>query len=178
MSVKKSNKLIFRLVLSSILLSAVGYVSYSEFFKGKEVTAAKVGSVAPDFSLKNLNGTEKTLTDYRGKGVLINFWATYCPPCKKEMPYLENAYQKYKEQGVEILAVNVTEPTRLVNQFISQKNITFPILLDRDGLVLDKYQVQNLPITFFINSKGEIMNKVSGELTEEKIEEGLELIKP
>ena len=94
------------------------------------------------------------------------------------MPYLEKAYQKYKDQGVEILAVDVAEPTRLVNQFVSQKNITFPILLDRDELMIEQYQVQNLPITFFINSNGEIIDKVSGELTEEKIKEGFELIKP
>ena len=175
---KRKATFIARLVLASILLIATGYVFYIEVFKGKEVVAAKVGSTAPDFTLKSLDGTERTLSDYRGKGIVLNFWATYCPPCEKEMPYLEKAYQKYKDQGVEILAVDVAEPTRLVNQFVSQKNITFPILLDRDELMIEQYQVQNLPITFFINSNGEIIDKVSGELTEEKIKEGFELIKP
>lgn len=178
MSVKSKAKFITRLVLASIMLIATVYVIYSELFKEKEVVAAEVGSIAPDFTLKNIDGTNQQLSDYRGKGVVLNFWATYCPPCEKEMPYLEKAYQKYKDQGIEILAVDTGEPTMLVNQFVSRKNLTFPILLDRDGLVIDQYQVQNLPITIFINSKGEIIEKVSGELTQEKIEEGFESIKP
>lgn len=160
------------------MLFAIGYVVYSELFKEKEVVAANVGSIGPDFTLKNLDGTEQALTDYRGKGVIIHFWATYCPPCKKEMPYLEKAYQKYKGQGVELVAVNVAEPTLLVNQFVSRKKLTFPILLDREGIIAEQYQVHNLPITFFINSKGKIIEKVSGELTQEKIEAGFESIKP
>ena len=167
-----------RIVLISILLVATGYVLYQELFKEKTIIAAKVGNISPDFTLADLDGKEHTLTEYQGKGVVINFWATYCPPCKKEMPYLENAYQKYKEQGIEILAVNAAEPTILVNQYISQKNLTFPILLDRDELILENYQVQNLPVTFFIDSNGEVVNKVSGELSEEILEEGLQLIKP
>lgn len=178
MSVKRKAHFVTRLVLASILLLASGYVIYSELFAEKKVVAAKVGSVAPDFTLKNIDGTEQALSDDRSNGIVLNFWATYCPPCEKEMPLLEKAYQKYKDKGIEILAVDVAEPTPIVNHFVSQKNVTFPILLDRDGIVAEDYQVQNLPITFFINSKGEIIEKVSGELTEEKIEQGIELIKP
>lgn len=174
----KKFKNLTRLVLISILLLATGYVLYHELFKEEQIIAAEVGRVSPDFTLNDLEAKEHTLSDYRGKGVVINFWATYCPPCKKEMPYLENAYQKYKDQGIGILAVNASEPTILVNQYISQKKLTFPILLDRDGLILEHYQVQNLPITFFLNSKGEVVKKVSGELTKETLEEGLQVIKP
>ncbi|ALF09268.1 thiol-disulfide oxidoreductase ResA [Parageobacillus thermoglucosidasius] len=174
----KRGHFMIHFVITSVLLAAIGYVLYSNLYETEEVIAAKVGNAAPDFTLKNLHGTEQTLSDFRGKGVFINFWATYCPPCEKEMPYLEKAYQQYKEKGIEILAINAAGPTRLVHQYIARKKVTFPILLDRDGLVVEQYQVQNLPTTFFINSKGEIVDKVSGELTKEKIEEGLKLIKP
>jgi peroxiredoxin len=177
MQLIKKVKWIAQIFLSFLFFIAAGYVLYGELYEKKEAAAAKVGHAAPDFTLKNANGTEAALSDFRGKGVLINFWATYCPPCEKEMPYLENAYRRHKEQGIEILAINAAEPTRIVNQFISQQKVTFPILLDRDGIVLEQYQVRNLPTSFFINAKGEIVKKVSGELTEEKIEEGLRLIK-
>lgn len=178
MSVRKNAFSIIRLVLASILFIAIGYVIYSEFFTEREVIAAKVGSVAPDFTINNLDGTEQALSNFHGKGVVLNFWATYCPPCEKEMPLLEENYQTYKNEGIEVVAVDVAEPTPIVNHFVSQKKVTFPILLDRDGLVAENYQVQNLPITFFINTKGEIVEKVSGELTEERLKQGIELIKP
>ncbi|WP_052737915.1 thiol-disulfide oxidoreductase ResA [Bacillus sp. SA1-12] len=170
--------LIVRLSFLSILIIAAVYVFYNEVFKEQEVVAAKVGYTAPDFTLKHLDRIEQTLSDHGGKGIVLNFWATYCPPCEKEMPYLENAYQKYKNQGVDILAVNVAEPTLLVNQYVTNKNLTFQILLDRDGVVAEQYQVQNLPITFFIDSNGEIIDKVSGELTEAKLKKGIEMIQP
>lgn len=176
MAVRKNAYSITRLVLASILLIAIGYVIYSEFFLEKEVVAANVGSVAPDFTVNNLDGIEQALSDYRSKGVVLNFWATYCPPCEKEMPLLEKTYQAYKDGGIEVVAVDVAEPTPIVNHFVTQKKLTFPILLDREGLVAENYQVQNLPITFFINSNGEIVEKVSGELTEEKLKQGIELI--
>ena len=90
------------------------------------------------------------------RGLYLIFWATYCPPCEKEMPLLEKAYQKYKDEELTVLAVDVAEPTSDCQSLCFSKKLTFPILLDRDGLVAENYQVQNLPITFFINSKGEI----------------------
>ncbi len=160
-----------------MLVLVTMFVFYAEFFREKEVDAAKVGRVSPGFTLKDGNGVEHSLSDYRGKGVIINFWATYCPPCEEEMPYLERAYKQYKNQGIEILGINADEPTRLVNQFASAKNLSFPILLDRNGVVVEKYQVQNLPITFVVDGNGEIVKIVYGELSEEKIAEFVELIK-
>ncbi|WP_338448905.1 thiol-disulfide oxidoreductase ResA [Niallia oryzisoli] len=173
----KNFRVVTRILLISILFITTGYVLYQELFKEEKTIAAEVGNISPDFTLSDLDGKEHTLADNQGKGVVINFWATYCPPCEKEMPYLENAYQTYKDQGIEILAVNAAEPTILVNQYVSRKKLTFPILLDRNGQVLENYQVQNLPTTFFINAKGEVVKKVLGELSEEKLEEGLQLIK-
>jgi len=166
-----------RLLLISLFIITIGYVIYQEGINQKKVIAAKVGSASPDFTLLDLNGKEHTLVDYKGKGVVINFWATYCPPCEKEMPYLEKSYETYRDKGIEILAVDAAEPTILVHQYVSRKNLTFPILLDRSGQVLENYQIQTLPTTFFINAKGEVVKKVIGELTEETLEEGLQLIK-
>jgi len=167
-----------RLGIILLVLTASSYVVYSTLTNKKEVVASEVGSTAPDFTLKDLVGREQTLSSYKGKGVILNFWATYCPPCKKEMPYLEEAYKQYKVEGIEIIAVNVAEPTRLANQFVKTNNLTFPILLDRDQVVADVYQVINLPMTFFIDEHGEIVEKVSGELTPQKINNSIKLIKP
>lgn len=178
MSLKNSKKPFVSLVLAAVLLSASGYALYLQFFHKQEAFAASVGSRAPDFTLKNLKGEDQSLSDLKGKGVILTFWATYCPPCEKEMPLLEKTFQEFKGKGIEILAVNTAEPTVLVNQFISQKGLNFSVLLDRDETVLRQYQVQNLPITIFINSEGEIVKKVSGELTEEELEKQIKRMKP
>lgn len=169
---------IVRLGIILILLMAISYAFHNTLTNKKEVVASEVGSTAPEFTLKDLAGIERTLSNYQGKGIVLNFWATYCPPCKKEMPYLEEAYKQYKDKGIEILAVNVGEPTRLANQFVKNRDLTLPILLDRNQVVADAYQVINLPTTFFIDEHGEIVERVSGELTPEKIKESIKLIKP
>ena len=165
-----------KIALMWMLVLVTMFVLYTEIFQKNEVEAAKVGRASPEFTLKDGNGVEHSLSDYQGKGVIINFWATYCPPCEKEMPNLEKAYKQNKHQGIEILAINVAEPTRVVNQFASTKNLSFPILLDRDGVVTEQYQVQNLPITFVVDDDGKIVKIVYGELSEEKIDECVELI--
>lgn len=176
MQLKKKWNRTTHMALLSMLVLVTMFVLYAEIFQKNEVEAAKVGRVSPEFTLKDGDGVKHSLSDYRGKGVIINFWATYCPPCEKEMPYLERAYKQYKHQGIEILAINVGEPTVVVKQFASAKNLSFPMLLDRDGVVVEKYQVQNLPITFVVDDNGEIVKIVYGELSEEKIDECVELI--
>lgn len=175
MQLKTRVKKISTYTIIGILLIATGYFG---FIKVKEEVFAEAGNTSPNFTLKDLAGKEHSLTDYRGKGVIINFWATYCPPCEEEMPYLEKAYRQYNNEGIEILAINASEPTRMVKQFMKRHELSFPILLDLNGNVIEQYQVITLPLTFFIDSKGKIVEKFIGELTEEKIEEGIALIKP
>lgn len=172
----KKHKLL-RGVIAFILLVAVGYVLYSEIFLKQQVaqTAAEVPK-APQFILSDLKGVEHKLEDYKGKGVLINFWATYCPPCKKEMPHLESAYKDYKDQGIEVLAINAGEPMLIVNQFLKEENVSFPVLFD-NGDVLDLYQVINLPKTFLVNKDGVVIDKIDGEMTEKDIRKYMERIK-
>ncbi len=95
-----------------------------------------------------MEGEQVELADYEGQGVFLNFWGTFCPPCEDEMPYMENQYEVYEDQGVEILAVNVGESDLVVDRFVSRHALTFPILLDEDQAVLDHYGVGPLLLLF------------------------------
>ncbi len=123
---------------------------------------------APDFALKNLNGETVKLSDLKGKKVMLNFWATWCPPCKAEMPEIEQFYQK-SGNDVEILAVNL-DPQADVKGFADKNNITFPILLDAEDSVNRQYEIISIPTTFFINSDGVIQNRFVGGMKLEDIE--------
>jgi len=177
-NVKKRASLFIKGLVVAILVLGIGYAIYMNFFKEKEVTAIDKSDLASNFTLKNLKGEEVKLEDYRGKGVFLNFWATYCPPCEKEMPYLESAYKDYKDKDIEVLAVDVGEPRIIVNQFVSKKELSFPVLLDWNADVADSYEVNTLPVTFLINEKGEIKERISGEMTEENIRYYLKSIVP
>lgn len=156
------------------------YTVYTNFFLNKETIAKghEQNQTAYDFTLQDLEGSEISLSDFKGNGVVLNFWATYCPPCEKEMPYLNNVYQEYKEKGIKILAVNAKEPRIIVSPYVEEKNLSFPILLDRTGTTIDQYKILNLPVTFFIDEDGVIIEKFSGELTEKKIRSSVESIIP
>lgn len=109
---------------------------------------------APDFTLPSLDETGVTLSDLRGQVVLINVWATWCPPCRAEMPAIQAAYAQYRDQGFTVLAVNVREEPATVGQFLQQQHLTFPALLDRDGQVSAAYRANLLPSSFFVDRQG------------------------
>ena len=172
----------YKVVVSKLILGlvcvAVSFVIYNQTVRPTQMTASSPNNdIAANFTLNDLQGNIHALKDYTGTGVVVNFWATYCPPCEREMPAIESAYQDYRQQGVNVLAVNVEEPMRIVNPFVLQQDITFPVLLDRHGEVFADYGGLNLPITFFINGKGEIVESVSGEMTERMIRANMEKIK-
>lgn len=123
------------------------------------------GFLAPDFTLDTLDGGKVTLSDLRGKIVVVNIWATWCPPCRAETPALKNSYEQYKDSGVVILGVDVTNQDLIsdVDAFVQEFSLTYPILLDRDGSVSNiLYQIKGLPSTFFINRAGIIRTVVVG----------------
>ncbi len=128
------------------------------------IPAPQKGFLAPDFSLADPKGDVYTLSKLRGKAVLVNLWATWCPPCRAEMPEIEAQYEKYAPQGLVVLGVNATDqdaPLDIV-PFVQQYGLTFPILLDETGEVGRKYELRSLPSTFFINRDGTIAEVVIG----------------
>jgi len=137
--------------------------------KNTEATATaqssglQIGSKAPDFSLKTLSGETVKLSELKGKRIMLNFWATWCPPCKKEMPEIENFFNE-GQKDVVILAVNI-DPQLDVKGFVKKNGITFPVLLDQDDQVNGMYKIISIPTTYFIDSNGIIQNKYTGSLT-------------
>lgn len=125
----------------------------------------EINDEAPDFELTSLTGETVKLSDYKGKMVMLNFWASWCPPCRVEMPHMETYYQEYKdEENIEILAVNMTTLERgskeKVGEFVDKHGLTFPILMDEEGDVKDLYKVMVYPTTYIINPEGIITDKV------------------
>ncbi|PAE44122.1 redoxin domain-containing protein [Bacillus sp. 7884-1] len=122
----------------------------------------KVGAKAPDFELKTLSRDTVKLSDLKGKKVMLNFWATWCPPCKAEMPAMEEFHKEAGDEVV-ILAVNI-DPHLDVKAFVDENGITFPIPLDAEDKVNETYQVLSIPTTYFIDTKGNIGNKFIGAM--------------
>lgn len=132
-----------------------------------------VGQPAPDFTLPTLNGDEISLSNFRGQPVLINFWASWCEPCRIEMPMLINAYQDYSDEGLVILGLNVTEEDTLeaVNSFVDEFGVPYPILLDQvDHISHDDYRLIGLPMSIFIDRAGVVKRVVIGALREDEID--------
>lgn len=113
----------------------------------------RVGKLAPDFTLLSLDGQDVSLSDFQGKPVLLTFWATWCPPCRAQKPYLIIAYNNFTDQGLVVLGVNIGESPSLVREYVARKGIPFSILLDTEE-VADLYQVGGIPATFLIDRQG------------------------
>ena len=120
------------------------------------------GYPAPDFTLETLEGKTVTLSDLNGEVVLINFWATWCPPCRAEMPAIQEVYEEYRDQGFTVLAVNQRESQGRVAAFMDELGLTFPVPLDREGRVSARYRVNALPTTFFVDRAGIIRDVTIG----------------
>ena len=135
----------------------------SEVTQGR-IPAPQAGFLAPDFSLVTTTGERITLSELRGKPVLVNVWASWCPPCRAEMPAMEQAYRDFRSQGFQILAVNAThqdDPAK-AEAFAQERGLSFPILLDEDGEVSRLYRVSSLPTSFFVDAQGLIREVVIG----------------
>jgi thiol-disulfide isomerase/thioredoxin len=119
---------------------------------------------APGFALPDMDGERHRLADYRGKVILVNFWATWCPPCRREMPALEALYLKYREQGLVVLAINQWEDADHVFAYMGQLNVfpTFPVLFDPESRVSADYGVKGLPTSFLIDREGNLLYRAIG----------------
>jgi len=164
------------MIVLVIIFAALGSAFYTSYKSDNSLV--KVGEPAPDFTLTNLEGEQVKLSDYRGKGILLNFWASWCEPCKVEMPHMEKQYQLLKEQGIVILAVNIQESHLAVSTFAKRNNLTFPILLDTDKSVTNRYGIGPIPSTFFIDQNGIVVSKVEQIMNERQINHSLQTVIP
>lgn len=131
------------------------------------------GNIAPDFELQQLGGGTVKLSDLRGKKVILNLWATWCPPCRAEMPDMQRFHEENKEKGIVILGVNLTDTEtspEAVDAFVKSYGITFPILLDPEREVANVYKAISIPTSYIIDSNGVVQNKYIGPMTEEIME--------
>jgi cytochrome c biogenesis protein CcmG/thiol:disulfide interchange protein DsbE len=128
------------------------------------IPAPQKGFLAPDFTLETMSGEPVTLSDLRGQVVIVNLWASWCGPCRLEMPAFKGIYNEYKEQGLVILAVNSTsqDVPSAVEKFAAEFQLPFIILMDTDGVAARLYQLSALPTTFFIGRDGVISRVVVG----------------
>ena len=148
---------------------------------GAPPPSPREGFSAPDFTLETLAGEQVALSDLRGKVVLVNFWASWCPPCRAEMPAIERVYRSHKDLGLEVLAINTTnqDDRAAAAAFVQEFGLTFPVPLDLTGAVSASYNLRGLPSTYFIDKQGVIRSVVvggpmSGALIQSRVEELLE----
>ena len=126
--------------------------------------AAQIGKPAPDFVLNDINGGKVPSRNTRGRSIILNFWATFCGPCKAEMPSLNNLFLSYQKDGFIVLAVSTDDSEKPVQSFIRKKAIAFPVLIDKDQEVyFDKYGVIGLPTSFLIDRDGLVREKFLGD---------------
>jgi len=189
----KVPKVILPVILTLVLLLA-GCSAGSEPPEGKNPTApvegtqesptapvkgTQVSNQAPDFQLQNVDGQTVSLSNLQGEPVLINFWATWCPPCCSEMPYIQEVYEEWTDKGLVVLAVNIGESSSKVEEFMQSYNLSFTVLLDTKQATAQKYNITGIPTTFFIDKDGIIQDRLIGAFQNKtQIENRLSKIMP
>jgi len=154
----------------AMLVVVVGLSAFDGWSMGSRVPA--VGMQAEDFSLVDLEGKPQSLSHYRGKIVLMNFWATWCKSCTTEMPAMQASFDKLRNKGLVVLAINELEDDATVREHIKQHGYTYPVLMDRDNKVANQFGVFGLPVSVFVDEKGVVQGYIKGGvLTEQKIQE-------
>jgi len=133
----------------------------------------QLGYLAPDFTLRDLEGNQVTLSSLRGKAVFLNFWATWCQYCVEEMPSLQEIHDRYGNR-MAVYAINVGESLAQVSGFLKKNGYTFPVLLDEDEAVARRYLIRGFPTSFFIDARGVIVELVPGGMTTEQMEQAVQ----
>lgn len=172
----KKRRFFIRTGILLVMLAALCYTMYNSVFAKQD--RVKEGSIAPNFVLQSVDGERIELKDLKGKGVFLNFWGTWCGPCKQEFPYMANQYEVFKNRGVEIVAVNVGESNIAVKNFMESYGVNFPVAMDKDRQVTEAYDITPLPTTFLINPEGKVIKVIKGTMTERNVYEYMNLIKP
>ena len=156
------------LTISLVLLVAIPLILISLKERGARsrfIRPLQEGRPAPDFTFPDLDGRKVSLSDFRGKVVLVNIWATWCPPCRDEMPSMQKLYERFKGEHFEILAVSIDADGReAVAPFMQQMNLTFPVLLDPKEKIRSLYGITGVPESFIVDRDGILVNKVIGPM--------------
>jgi thiol-disulfide isomerase/thioredoxin len=161
-SKKNSRETIFLFCFGMFLVFVSAQIrAHEDPWKGLSVNRLS-GHSPPDFTLPTLDGGSITLSDLKGKVVLINFWTTWCPPCREEMPSLERLYRHFKYEDFTLLAVDIMENPETIKTFVKEFNLSFPILLDKTGDVSVKYAANAIPTTYIIDKEGKTAGKAIG----------------
>jgi peroxiredoxin len=152
-----------------VILVLLGSFSFTaeggedDLFSKIRINPIKGNKKSPDFSLTDLNGKGVEIKQFKGKVIFLNFWATWCGPCKEEMPGLEVLHQQFREKNFVLLTISVDyEGIKPVQEFINKHRYTFPVLLDPKGETLDLFEVKGIPTTFLIDKKGKMVGKAIG----------------
>lgn len=147
-------------------VGALALLSTSAAFAADEpqtLTPMSEGIQAPEFDLQGPAGEPQRLLDHRGKPIILNFWATWCPPCRAEMPSMQRAHETVTDEGISVIAVNVGEDAETIARFLSKTDVDFPIPMDLDSEVVQSYPVKGLPTTFVIDPEGRLVYSAAGE---------------
>jgi len=175
------HRVLSTLILTVLVLGA-GWIWWSRVPTGAAAVRPESiplkGHPAPDFTLQTMTGEPLALSDLRGKAVVLNFWATWCPPCRAEMPELQAAYAAYAPGGLVVLGVNQAEDRATVQAFLDELGLTFPVVLDTQYEAASRYSVNSLPTTFFIDRDGVIRDIVVGQMNAAVLSEHIKTIYP
>ncbi|MFC1966094.1 TlpA family protein disulfide reductase [Chloroflexota bacterium] len=148
------NRLLFTLLTLILIMGLLMTGCSSPPVTGGSTQAPEADKLAPDFQLSNLKGQSVALSDFRGRPVLINFWASWCGPCRAEMPYIQQVFEEWSDRGLVILSIDIGESLSTVEGFMQSYNLSFPVLLDVNKTVALKYNVRYIPTSFLVDEGG------------------------
>lgn len=162
-------------VLAGVLLIAGGAWGLVRLIERQmvQLPGTLVATPLPEVTITELAGRTVALAELRGRPVLINFWATWCPPCREEMPALERVERVWRERGAVVLAVNFEEDGETIRRYLAENGLTLPVYQDGAGVAAEKLDITYLPTTLFVDGAGTIRSRVEGPLTRVQIETGL-----
>lgn len=159
----KKTSLIYTFIASTLIFLGVSFYIQAKSVSQPILTAFKERPNAPDFILKDMDGNNYKLSEQKGKVIVLNFWATWCPPCRKEMPSMESAWSKMKEDDILMWAVNTGETENEVFAFSAEYEVNFPLLLDETQATMYRYAVSAMPTTYIIDKQGKVAYYAIGE---------------
>lgn len=167
----KQTKRWIQYIVLLLIAVAIAFIIFVTVNKG-QVKEVKAGDDAPNFQLKTTEGKKVSLADYKGKGVVLNFWGTWCEPCRREMPALNTAAKTYKAKNIEVLTIHLRDTPQQIDQFFNGLNteVNLPVLIDKDGEVSKAYGIDPLPTTVIIDKAGKVKAVHKGEMNKNIID--------